>query len=196
MQYNRYILQSSWILRRYLGQLYRLYAKRHDQEALASLLVRFIKKDFFLSQYVTFFRVSTIQAYTSLMACMLQFPILCIVALYRGIISSTADVEVTLSTLFMLFVFSGAAFYCQSVLTYGLMSIVSPVSHSVANTVKRSLLILLSIHHYGTTSTISNWIGLALVVSGVFGYNFAHQMVHQNEKKASEKLKRRNTCIV
>ena len=63
----------------------------------------------------------------------------------------------------------------QSVFAYALMSQISPVTHSVANTVKRSLLIWLSIMFFGNAVTFASCFGTALVVAGVFFYNYARQ---------------------
>eukprot|EP00944_MAST-04C_sp_MAST-4C-sp1_P012135 g12135.t1 len=67
-----------------------------------------------------------------------------------------------------------AVFYhLQSVTAYFTMSLISPVTQSVANTVKRSLLIFLSILHFGNQVTVFNVIGMMTVMAGVGIYSYA-----------------------
>ena len=56
------------------------------------------------------------------------------------------------------------------------MSLISPVTHSVANTVKRSLLIWLSVLIFGNPVTQLSALGTVLVIAGVFSYNQARYM--------------------
>ena len=64
-------------------------------------------------------------------------------------------------------------YHLQSVTAYYTMSLISPVSQSVANTVKRSLLIFLSILHFGNRVTTYNVLGMMTVMAGVGAYSYA-----------------------
>lgn len=77
---------------------------------------------------------------------------------------------------FMLLICDGLGFYFQSAFAYMLMSLVSPVTHSVANCVKRALLIMLSIFHFGDIVTPLNWSGMVLVIFGVYSFNTASRL--------------------
>ena len=128
-----------------------------------------------LNQY----SVSTIQMYTCIVAFIFQFPFLLSTALTTGIVEAK---NVSSSHLTTYLVIDCLAFYSQSMLTYGLMSIVSPLSHSVANTAKRALLIVLSVRHFGNPVSLTNWIGVALVTGGVFLYNHANKIVQKRQE--------------
>lgn len=86
--------------------------------------------------------------------------------------------------IFALLVCDGLGFYFQSAFAYLLMSLVSPVTHSVANCVKRALLIMLSIFHFGDIVTPLNWSGMVLVIFGVYFFNMASRL--EREVSGSE----------
>lgn len=75
--------------------------------------------------------------------------------------------------LVVLLTVDGLGFYLQSAFAYVLMSLVSPVTHSVANCAKRALLITLSIYHFGDKISPLNWSGITLVIVGVYIFNAA-----------------------
>ena len=70
-----------------------------------------------------------------------------------------------------LLVLDAISYHLQSVSAYCTMSCMSPVSQSVANTLKRSLLVWASIVYFGNPITGSGVVGIILVVGGVFLYN-------------------------
>ena len=63
----------------------------------------------------------------------------------------------------------------QSVTAYFTMSLISPVSQSVANTLKRSLLIVISIWYFGNAINIWSAIGMITVVFGIVLYNITRR---------------------
>ncbi|KAM4805737.1 solute carrier family 35 member E2B [Urocitellus parryii] len=73
----------------------------------------------------------------------------------------------------------GALFHLQSVTAYALMGKISPVTFSVASTVKHALSIWLSIIVFGNKITSLSAVGTILVMVGVLLYNKARQ--HQQE---------------
>lgn len=70
-------------------------------------------------------------------------------------------------------------YHLQSVSAYCTMGCMSPVSQSVANTLKRSLLVWASILYFGNPVTNSGIVGIMMVVSGVFLYNHVRR-IHQS----------------
>ena len=73
-------------------------------------------------------------------------------------------------------VFNGAVFYAQSLFAYSLMSLISPITFSVSNTVKRAGLIWFSVLVFGNAVTAVGAFGTLLVIFGVFLYQRARQM--------------------
>ncbi|XP_030279336.1 solute carrier family 35 member E2A [Sparus aurata] len=76
----------------------------------------------------------------------------------------------------LLLLFDGALFHLQSVTAYALMGRISPVTFSVASTVKHALSVWLSIIIFSNEITILSAFGTVLVFIGVFLYNKARQM--------------------
>jgi len=70
-------------------------------------------------------------------------------------------------------------YHLQSVSAYCTMGCMSPVSQSVANTLKRALLVWASILYFHNPITNSGIVGIIMVVSGVFLYNHVRR-IHQS----------------
>jgi len=95
-----------------------------------------------------------------------------------GVASSTDDAHPTLKwsfTLFLCFAWDGIAYHLQSVSVYTLMSLVSPVTVSVANTFKRALLILVSVFVFKNQVSTGAGIGTFITFVGVLWYNDTKQ---------------------
>ncbi|VFV29602.1 solute carrier family 35 member [Lynx pardinus] len=75
----------------------------------------------------------------------------------------------------LLLMMDGVLFHLQSVTAYALMGKISPVTFSVASTVKHALSIWLSIIVFGNRVTSLSAIGTVLVTAGVLLYNKAKQ---------------------
>lgn len=71
---------------------------------------------------------------------------------------------------------NGIFFHFQTITAYVLMDYISPVTHSVANTVKRALLIWLSILLFGNPVTFLSGVGTLTVILGVLLYNKAQDI--------------------
>ncbi|XP_043917690.1 solute carrier family 35 member E2A-like [Protopterus annectens] len=84
------------------------------------------------------------------------------------------------SDVIVLLLFDGVLFHLQSITAYALMGKISPVTFSVASTVKHALSIWLSIIVFGNKITYASAIGTLLVIIGVLLYNKAKQ--YQREK--------------
>ncbi|XP_061592659.1 solute carrier family 35 member E2A-like [Cololabis saira] len=76
----------------------------------------------------------------------------------------------------LLLLFDGSLFHLQSVTAYALMGRISPVTFSVASTVKHALSVWLSIIVFSNHITLLSAAGTALVFVGVFLYNKARQL--------------------
>ncbi|OCT72644.1 solute carrier family 35 member E2A [Xenopus laevis] len=75
----------------------------------------------------------------------------------------------------VLLLIDGVLFHLQSVTAYALMGKISPVTFSVASTVKHALSIWLSIIVFGNKITSLSAVGTVLVIIGVMLYNKARQ---------------------
>lgn len=80
----------------------------------------------------------------------------------------------------LLLLFDGALFHLQSVTAYALMGRISPVTFSVASTVKHALSIWLSIIVFSNQITVLSAIGTVLVFFGVLLYNKAKQIQRES----------------
>jgi solute carrier family 35 protein E2 len=131
------------------------------------------------------YSVSQLQLYTSIIAVLMQLVFIAYSWATsppaRGS-SHTKEESMSSFYIFVLLICDGLGFYFQSAFAYMLMSLVSPVTHSVANCVKRALLITLSIFHFGDQVSLMNWSGMALVIFGVYFFNMASRL----ERNATE----------
>mmetsp|Transcript_3795 Transcript_3795/g.4373 ORF Transcript_3795/g.4373 Transcript_3795/m.4373 type:complete len:451 (-) Transcript_3795:50-1402(-) len=137
-----------------------------------------------------------LQFYTSVAALLLQTPFVLgdITTLLRSWTSHetgmSVSVEATMAdddedasfhtgmSLKMLLLIDAVFYQLQSVSAYCVMGCMSPVSQSVANTLKRSLLVWASILYFHNPVTTSGIIGIIMVVSGVFLYNHVRKIHH------------------
>ena len=108
-----------------------------------------------------------LQFYTSVAALVMQMPVM----LYVHLPSLVAGKTVMTYELAIHLLINGACFHMQSVLAYAVMGLISPVTQSVCNTLKRALLIWLSVLYFGNTVTPLSAFGTAMCISGVFLYN-------------------------
>jgi len=80
------------------------------------------------------------------------------------------------SAMFFVLLANGVFFHFQTITAYVLMDYISPVTHSVANTVKRALLIWLSVVLFGNPVTFLSGLGTLTVIFGVLMYNKAQEI--------------------
>ncbi|XP_014676969.1 PREDICTED: solute carrier family 35 member E2-like isoform X3 [Priapulus caudatus] len=83
--------------------------------------------------------------------------------------SSSASMLVELPTIFLMIDIT------QTITEYVLIGYISPVTHSVANTVKRALLIWLSVIVFGNPVSFLSGLGTTIVLAGVLLYNQARE---------------------
>lgn len=127
-----------------------------------------------------------LQFFTSAAALVVQIPIW--IAWYHAsilawIIPSWAGAAGTIEeelavprlTFALVLLLDATSYHLQSVFAYALMELISPVTHSVANTVKRAVLIWLSVLFFGNPVSLLSVLGTGAVVGGVFLYNWARE---------------------
>ena len=73
--------------------------------------------------------------------------------------------------LFIEFVFNGGSHFAQNILAFVLLSMVSPVSSSVASLVKRVFVIVVAIVWFGSPTTPVQALGIALTFLGLYLYD-------------------------
>ena len=61
-------------------------------------------------------------------------------------------------------------------MAYAVMGLISPITQSVANTLKRALLIWLSVLYFGNAVTWFSALGTGICIGGVFAYNHARRV--------------------
>lgn len=83
--------------------------------------------------------------------------------------------------------FNGASHAAQNVLAFTLLSMVSPVTYSVASLIKRLFVIVVAILWFGQATNLTQACGIALTALGLFLYDRAKGDVAQVERKV-EKL--------
>eukprot|EP00930_Biecheleria_cincta_P104644 TRINITY_DN97014_c0_g1_i1.p1 TRINITY_DN97014_c0_g1~~TRINITY_DN97014_c0_g1_i1.p1 ORF type:complete len:372 (+),score=65.64 TRINITY_DN97014_c0_g1_i1:67-1182(+) len=70
----------------------------------------------------------------------------------------------------------GVLYHLQSVVAYVVMSYLSPVTVSVVNTLKRAMLIWISVQVFGNQVTPLSMFGTVICLLGALGYNYAKQV--------------------
>jgi solute carrier family 35 protein E1 len=80
------------------------------------------------------------------------------------------------------FVFNGVTHFGQNILAFVLLSMVSPVTYSVASLIKRVFVIILAIFWFGSHLTRVQWVGVLLTFIGLYLYDRTSQ--NKAERKA------------
>merc|ERR1712126_376675 len=130
-----------------------------------------------------------LQYYTSLYSLVIQIPCLIFLIDWGSVLSifnGEDDESAQLSTLVhmaFLYLINGIFFHFQTITAYVLMDFISPVTHSVANTGKRALLIWLSVILFGNPVTFLSGLGTLVVILGVLIYNKAREVDAQRLTK-------------
>jgi len=108
-----------------------------------------------------------LQCFTALASMLVQLPV-------SAFLMDFSRIQRTFSTdMLIALLINGVSFHLQTMTAYVLMAFISPVTHSVANTVKRAFIIWLSILVFGNRVTAGSGIGTMIVICGVFVYNKA-----------------------
>jgi solute carrier family 35 protein E1 len=78
---------------------------------------------------------------------------------------------------------NGFCHFMQSMVAFKVLSMVSPLTYSVANTCKRIFVIISSILYFGNVVAPLNGVGITLALGGVFWYN---KVQYDESRKASK----------
>ncbi|XP_072222623.1 solute carrier family 35 member E2A-like [Leuresthes tenuis] len=116
-----------------------------------------------------------LQFYTSAAAIIMLIPAW-VFLLDIPVIGKTGQSFIFNQDIMLLLLFDGCLFHLQSVTAYALMGRISPVTFSVASTVKHAMSVWLSIIVFSNQITMLSAAGTALVFIGVFLYNKARQI--------------------
>ncbi|RAL07323.1 putative ER to Golgi transport protein (Sly41) [Aspergillus homomorphus CBS 101889] len=73
--------------------------------------------------------------------------------------------------LFLEFVFNGVSHFAQNILAFILLSMISPVSYSVASLVKRVFVIIVAVVWFGSSTTVVQGLGILLTFVGLYLYD-------------------------
>jgi solute carrier family 35, member E1 len=80
------------------------------------------------------------------------------------------------------FLLNGLSHWLQTVLAFKVLQLVSPVTYSVANSLKRVFVIVSSVIWFGNWVSPTNALGILIAIIGVFLYNRARLA----QRKAAE----------
>ncbi|XP_051524755.1 solute carrier family 35 member E2A-like [Myxocyprinus asiaticus] len=116
-----------------------------------------------------------LQFYTSAAAVVMLIPAWIFLMDIPGLGKSEQNFKLSQDVVLLL-LFDGALFHLQSVTAYALMGRISPVTFSVASTVKHALSIWLSIIVFSNPITAVSAVGTVMVFVGVLLYNKAKRM--------------------
>merc|ERR1712001_758436 len=130
-----------------------------------------------------------LQYHTSLYSLVVQIPCLFFLIDWKNLYSiltsenaGTVESGVIIHMAF-LYLINGIFFHFQTITAYVLMDFISPVTHSVANTGKRALLIWLSVLLFGNPVTFLSGLGTVVVICGVLLYNKAQEIDGKLKRK-------------
>lgn len=110
-----------------------------------------------------------LQFYTSVASIVVQIPTMWLMMDFD---LATKTME---NKLIAAYIMNGVFFHFQSITAYVLMGYISPVTHSVANTVKRAFLIWISVLLFANPVTFLSGLGTVIVTVGVLLYNKARE---------------------
>ncbi|KAI9078084.1 hypothetical protein K1719_040009 [Acacia pycnantha] len=88
-------------------------------------------------------------------------------------LQSAASQGLNIRELCMRLLLTGFCFHAYQQVSYGILQMVSPVTHSVGNCVKRVVVIVSSIIFFQTPVSLVNTVGTAVALGGVFLYSRA-----------------------
>jgi len=123
-----------------------------------------------------------LQFYTSIAATLVQLPF------WLFFLDVSEKIDSIDQYLIGILLFNSVLFYFQSFTAYLLMSLISPITFSVASTAKRAVLIWFSVLVFGNSITILSGVGTAFVVVGVFFYHRArHKETLERMRQISDR---------
>jgi solute carrier family 35 protein E2 len=150
--------------------------------AVATNVIECVQNVFSKRLLVHEYTASELQFYTSLTALVLQAPLLAFNyqrshALSVEHLAEPRDAgafSIDGNVILLLWI-DGLLYHAQSVVAYVVMSYLSPVTVSVVNTLKRAILIWISVLVFGNTVTTTAQLGTGVCLFGALWYNIARQ---------------------
>lgn len=118
--------------------------------------------------------------YCSGLAFLLTLPIWFVTEGYPMLSDFLSNGAITLSekqgsldhgALFLEFVFNGVSHFAQNILAFVLLSMISPVSYSVASLIKRVFVVVVAILWFGSPTTSTQAVGIGLTFLGLYLYD-------------------------
>ncbi|KAL3234817.1 putative transporter SLY41 [Nakaseomyces bracarensis] len=123
----------------------------------------------------------TILFYCSCTGFVLTIPLLLSSLIFKGSSPSTATTSYSLVKLLFLLMLHNISHFLQAMLAFQLIGLLSPVNYSVANIVKRIVVICVALVWENKHSPLG-LLGVALTMGGLYGYDRA-KLQEQQEKK-------------
>lgn len=118
-----------------------------------------------LSYQTVSFNPGEIQYQTGIASVIAQLPVLFLFGTWKGF------EDITSSRMGLFYLVNGICFHFQTISGVALMEAISPVSHSVVNTLKRAVLIWVSVIIFQNPVTLFSGLGTTIVFLGVIMYN-------------------------
>lgn len=85
-----------------------------------------------------------------------------------------------------LFILNGASHFAQNILAFNILSLVSPVTYSIASLIKRIFVIAVSIIYFGDIISVLQGCGISITFFGLYMYNKARGSVEKNLADSQE----------
>lgn len=154
---------------------------------LSECLQNVFAKKLMSNQHSQKYSPAEVQFYTSKYSLFVQVPVLLLMINWFDLIEVlTTPTEENLTRagkMWVLYLSNGVFFHFQTISAWALIDYISPVTHSVANTGKRALLIWLSVILFGNPVTFLSGLGTLVVILGVLIYNKAREVDAQRLTK-------------
>lgn len=97
--------------------------------------------------------------------------------------------------LFLEFIFNGLSHFAQNILAFVLLSMISPVSYSVASLIKRVFVIVVAIVWFGSPTTPVQALGIALTFLGLYLYDRNSHDDLADKRANADYFRRRETVL-
>jgi drug/metabolite transporter (DMT)-like permease len=88
--------------------------------------------------------------------------------------------------LIYLFLLNGFTHFTQAILAFSVLSIVTPITYSIASLIKRIFVIAISIFWFSDKVNFVQGLGIAITFFGLYLYQLAEKDVEKNERKILE----------
>jgi drug/metabolite transporter (DMT)-like permease len=125
--------------------------------------------------------------YSAAMAFLFMIPIWWASEGYQ--VLSTAKLDLNLLALFLL---NGFTHFTQAILAFSVLTLVSPITYSIASLVKRIFVIVASICWFGDRVNFAQGFGITITFLGLYLYHLAEKEVDKGERKILEMQRRRS----